>query len=224
LSSEKSLRQLYAEMQEQRSRTMPPEELRINVNQRRLLVETADRSRFVKAGDRLEPFSLPEVDGGRITLDGLLAKGPAVLIFFRFAGCPACNIALPYYQRELFPPLHDLGVALVAISPQVQERLVEIKRRHHLDFSVATDVGNTLAKDLGITYSYDQPSRELALFKGVNMGEVTGTGTWELPMPTVLVVDQDRTVRFVDVSPDWLDRTEAAPVLDAVRALVAETV
>jgi hypothetical protein len=39
-------------------------------------------------------------------------------------------------------------------------------------------------------------------------------------MPTVVVViDPDRTVRFVDVAPDWVVRTEAEPVIDAVRAL-----
>jgi peroxiredoxin len=203
---------------------MPTEELRINVNQRRLLVETVDRSRFVKAGDRLGPFSLPEVDGGNITLGNLLANGLAVLIFFRFAGCPACNIALPYHQVELFPALQELGVPLTAISPQARERLAEIKRRHALGFTVTSDAGNARGKNLGIAYTYDRPSRELALSKGVDMGEVTGTGTWQLPMPTVLVVDQDRTVRFADMSPDWLSRAEATTILDAVRALVGKTV
>jgi hypothetical protein len=35
----------------------------------------------------------------------------------------------------------------------------------------------------------------------------------------VLVIDTDRVVRFVDVSPDWLVRTEAAPIIEAVRSL-----
>jgi hypothetical protein len=34
---------------------------------------------------------------------------------------------------------------------------------------------NVLARKLGILYSYDQPSRALALSKGVDMGPVTGT-------------------------------------------------
>ena len=224
IESKESLRQLFADLQAQRVRTMPPSELQINVNQRRLLEETADRDRFVKAGDVLEPFSLPEVDGGVVTLDGILANGPAVLIFFRFAGCPACNIALPYYQRQLAPELQELGFTVVAISPQVPERLVEIKRRHSFDFPVVSGIGNALARKLGILYSYDQPSRELALSKGVDMGQVTGTGTSELPMPTVVLVDRDRTVRFADVSPDWLVRTEAETIIDSVRKLAGVAV
>jgi peroxiredoxin len=62
------------------------------------------------------------VHGGTVDLEHLLADRPAVLLFFRCAGCPACNIALRHYQAELYPALADLGVPLVAISPQVPER------------------------------------------------------------------------------------------------------
>jgi hypothetical protein len=40
-----------------------------------------------------------------------------------------------------------------------------------------------------------------------------------LPQPTVVVIGRDQLVKFVDVSPDWLVRTEAEPVIAAVRAL-----
>jgi len=39
-------------------------------------------------------------------------------------------------------------------------------------------------------------------------------------MPAVVVIDANRVVRFADVHPDWLVRTEAGPVIDAVRALI----
>ena len=133
----------------------------------------------------------------------------------------ACNIALPYYQRQLQPELERLGTTLVAVSPQVPERLVEIKRRHDLSFLVASDKDNALGRRFGVTFTSDEASQRAALAKGRSLGEVTGTGTWELPMPTVVVIGQDRVVRFVDVAPDWLARTEAEPVLDAVRALQA---
>ena len=38
-------------------------------------------------------------------------------------------------------------------------------------------------------------------------------------MPAVVVIDANRVVRFADVHPDWLVRTEADVVIDAVRAL-----
>ncbi|MDR3472228.1 MAG: peroxiredoxin-like family protein, partial [Devosia sp.] len=169
--------------------------------------------------DRVEPFVLQNVEGGTLSLDDLLADGPAVLIFFRFATCPACNLALPYYERNLWPALKALGASLTAVSPQVPERLVEIKTLHSLGYTVASDLGNELGRRFGILYTFDEASQNAAAGKGSWIGEVTGTGTWELPMPAVVVIDQQRVVRFADVSPDWLVRTEAAPVIEAVRAL-----
>jgi peroxiredoxin len=199
--------------------TFKPEDLAVNINQRKLLVDTADRTQFIKKGDFVEPFTLPEVDGGQVTLEDLLASGPAVLVFFRFAGCPACNIALPYYQRQLYPALKNLGATLVAISPQIPKRLVDIKERHRLEFFVASDLGNALGKKFGIVFTADEASQKSLSAKGVNMGEVIGTGSWELPMPAVIVIGQDHVVRFADVSPDWLVRTEADSVLKIVRSL-----
>jgi peroxiredoxin len=48
------------------------------------------------------------------------------------------------------------------------------------------------------------------------MGETTGTGTWELPMPAVILIGQGGIIRFADVSPDWLQRTEAEEVFAAL--------
>jgi peroxiredoxin len=214
-----SIRQILGDLHAERLKTMDPAALKINIDQRRALVETADRDGFVKAGDLVAPFSLPEVDGGEVELNSLLARGPVVLIFFRFAGCPACNLALPYYQRQLYPALAALGATLVAVSPQVPERLVEIKHRHDLEFLVASDLNNALGREFGILYTFDEASKAAAIARGSTIGEVTGTGTWELPMPTLVVIGQDRRVRFADVAPDWMVRTEAEPVIEAVRGL-----
>ena len=221
MTETRSLNETLADFQAKRAETMPTDKLKINVDQRKLLIDTADRSAFIKAGDRVASFTLAEVDRGPLTLDTLLEAGPLVLVFFRFAGCPACNIALPYYNAHLAPELARLGATLVGVSPQVPDRLREIKGRHGLDFLIATDADNDLGRRFGILYSFDEPSRRLSIESGNPIGEVTGTGTWELPMPAVVVIDQEAIVRFADVSPDWLVRTEPEDILAAVRALPA---
>jgi peroxiredoxin len=211
---------LLAELHAYRVQTMAPEALAANIDQRRLLEETADREGFVKAGDVVEPFTLPEVLGGTVDLERLLAVGPVVLLFFRFAGCPACNISLRHYQQELYPALAELGATLVAISPQVPGRLAAIKNRYGFGFPVASDTGSKLGRRFGITFAPTPEAQARALAKGSDLGAELGTGTWELPMPTIVVIDADRVVRFADVHPDWLVRTEADVVVEAVRALV----
>ena len=217
-----SLNHQLAELHAERVATWAPAALQVNIDQRQRLVDEAQPDAYVQVGDALDPFTLLNVEGGELNLDLLLADGPAVLIFFRFAGCPACNIALPYYERQLYPRLREWGVPLVAVSPQVPQGLVEIKTRHDLKLLVASDPDNTLGRRLGILYSFDEASRNAALAKGSSIGETTGTGTWELPQPTVVVIAQDGTVAFVEVSPDWLVRTEAEPVLQVVERLLGQ--
>jgi peroxiredoxin len=216
-----SVRKLLADLHAYRLTAMAPADLQVNIDQRALLERTADRAAFVRAGDVVEPFSLPEVHGGTVELAWLLDGGPAVLLFFRYAGCPACNIALRHYQAELFPPLADLGAALVAISPQIPARLTAIKDRFGLGFPVASDPDNGLARRFGITFTASPAAQAHARAKGGDLGAELGTGTWELPMPAAVVVGQDRVVAFADVAPDWLVRTEAEPVIHAVRQLTS---
>jgi len=211
-----SLNGLLAELHAERVRTWTPEALKVNVDQRQTLVDNARHDLFVRAGDSLAAFELLKVEGGLLSLDQLVADGPAVLVFFRFAGCPACNIAIPYYERNLQPALKARGVPLVAVSPQVPERLVDIKTRHNLNLQVASDKDNALARRLGVLYAFDEASRQASLSKGPGIGDVTGTGTWELPQPTVVVIGADKRVHFAQVSPDWLVRSEAQVIIDAV--------
>jgi peroxiredoxin len=86
---------------------------------------------------------------------------------------------------------------------------------------VASDPGNALGRRFGVLYTADEASQAAQRAKGSFIGETTGTGTWELPQPTVVVIGRDHLVKFADVSPDWLVRTEAEPVIAAVRALAA---
>jgi peroxiredoxin len=214
-----SLKSLLADLHAERVELWPASDLQVNIDQRAELVARFDPTSVPRPGDVIEPYALQDVCGGTIELDELVASGPAVLVFFRFAGCPACNVALPYYRDHLAPGLEQLGARLVAISPQVPERLVEIADRHALPFTVASDTDNTLARRLGITFETNEVSQQYARSKGADLAAILGTGTWELPMPAVIVLDRSRVVRFVDVTPDWMARTDAEPMLDAVRAI-----
>lgn len=211
-----SLKNLLDDLHAHRVKTMNPADLAININQRALLVSEHQPDTIAQVGSVFPDFDVAEVNGSRVRLADLVAQGPAVIVFFRFANCPACNIALPYYQRNLYPALQAHQVPLLALSPQQSDKLVEIKQRHHFDFLVATDSGNALGRELGILYEFDEASKASALAKGAPIGEVTGTGTWELPKPTVVVLDRQRVIRFIHTAPDWLARAEAEPILAAV--------
>jgi peroxiredoxin len=208
-------------LQAERDSGWDTEQLRSHEAFRLSLEEEAGSRRMVRVGDVVSPFSLPEVDGGEVVLTELLATGPVVLIFFRFEGCPACNAAWSAYRLSLAPALQELGVHLVGVSPQAPEKLVAIKRRHDFQFQIASDPDATLIDEFGIGFAPAEEDREEQRVAGKDIGAILGTGSWEFPYPTALVIDQDRVVRFADIHPDWMVRTESDAILEAVRSLPA---
>ncbi|WP_194894454.1 peroxiredoxin-like family protein [Catenulispora pinisilvae] len=180
------------------------------------LLETGIPADAVKVGDRLEPFTLDDATGASVSLDELVAAGPAVIVFYRGGWCPYCNVALRTYQRELLPAF---GARLVAISPQTPDESLSTVEKAELAFTVLSDPGSRVAQSLGIAFR--QPDEVLAaqLKLGLDLAAVNAEGSVNLPRPTVLIVDQDRTARFVDIQPDYTARTEVAEVLAALNSL-----
>lgn len=212
------LNEQFAALHAERERTWAPEQLAKNVGTRQRLVANYDRATHAAAGDRLAPFTLIDADGETITSDQLLAKGPAVLFFYRFGGCPACNIALPYYNEEVWPRLKAAGIPLLGISPQTPVDRGPIER-HGLDYTLASDTGYALGRALGITFL---PEEQPEVKPGEAwIGATLGTNSYELAQPTVVVLNQDRTIRFIEVSPDWLVRTEADAILAQLPEVLA---
>jgi peroxiredoxin len=208
-------------LQAERDNGWDAEQLRSHEAFRLSLEEEAGSRSMVRVGDLVSPFALPEVDGGEVVLTDLLATGPVVLIIFRFEGCPACNAAWSAYRLSLAPALQELGVHLVGVSPQAPEKLVAIKRRHDFQFQIASDPDATLIDEFGIGFAPAEEDREEQRAAGKDIGTILGTGSWEFPYPTALLIDQDRVVRFADIHPDWMVRTESDAILDAVRSLPA---
>lgn len=208
----------YATLQAQRERDWSLEQLQANAAARAALARRYDPRNHAQIGEEIEAFSLIGENGAAIHRDALIAHGPAVLIFYRFGGCPACNIALPLYDRVLSPALSRAGIPLVAVSPQAPVD-PDLRARHGLRLVLASDPQNTLGDALGITFAPDEPP---AVPPGQSwIGAITGTGTWILPQPTVLILDADARVRHIAVSPDWLDRPEPETVLAALPEVAA---
>lgn len=211
-----SLNARLGALHEERRRSWDPAVLQINIDQRAELLAAADPKRWRTAGDAMPSAQLVDAETGPFWLHDRLAGGPVVLLFFRFAGCPACNIALPYYNDTLAPALRSRGVQLIGVSPQVPGRLIDIKRRHELDFAIASDPGNGLARRIGIAFTANAATQQQAQPGQPWLGETVGTGTWELPQPAVLVIGSDGQVVFIDVTPDWLHRTETETIIKAI--------
>lgn len=205
---------------QQLSEIAPPELFGVFSAEQQRLAAEEDRSGYVAVGDVVAAFTLPDAHGHDVTLDELLTGGPVVLVFYRGAWCPYCNVALKAYQAELVPALTELGVTLAAISPQGPDGSLTVEQSNALTFPVLTDAGSALARELGLVFELTDDVKAAQLAFGNDFTAINASGEWALPKPAVLVVDAARTVRFVDVQADYTLRTEPGAVLDAVRAVV----
>jgi peroxiredoxin len=170
----------------------------------------------IAVGTTLTDAELLDPRGQATTLSAALGGRRGVLVFYRGAWCPYCNIALNSYQADLLGELEQRGVALVAVSPQTPDGSLSMQEKNDLRFTVLSDPGNSLARSAGIVTAPSEEARAAQLQLGLDLQTVNADGTAALPMPTVLILDPDLTVRWVDVHPDYTTRSESAEILQAL--------
>ncbi len=211
-----SLKDRIAEFTSGMAKHAPPEVLATLGTELRKLAESGIAQRALQVGARAPEFSLPDARGGTVTLSSLLAKGPAVVTFYRGGWCPFCDLQLRAYQGAL-PEIRRLGAELVAISPQTADYAQADVEKKQLTFPVLTDAHNTVARRYGLVYSLSDALRALQTGFGNPIPKFNGDDSWELPMPGTFVLSQDGVVRLAHVDPDYTRRLEPAAILDALR-------
>jgi hypothetical protein len=81
----------------------------------------------------------------------------------------------------------------------------------------AGDPGNALATELGILMPPRTPEVRAAHEQhGLHLEELNAGGTETLPMPTVVVVDAEHRIRWIDIDPEYTTRFAAVDILAAV--------
>ena len=171
-------------------------------------------------GDPMPDGKLLDVDGQATTLEQARGGRPAVVVFYRGAWCPYCNVTLRAYERQLLPALWANGVALLAVSPQTPDGSLSMQERNELTYTVLSDPGNQIAGQLGILTAARDDARASQAALGIDVAAANADGTDTVPMPTVVVVDAGGTIRWIDVHPNYGTRTEPADILEAVSSLL----
>ncbi len=197
---------------------LPSEVLAVFASQQADLAAAGVPSGVAAAGTALPDVALVDAHGTPTSLHAVTAGRPAVLVFYRGGWCPYCNLTLRTYSQALLPALTDRGVELVAISPQAPDGSLTTQEKNELPFAVVSDPGNTLAAQLGILMPASPEVTAAQRKLGLDLAAVNADGSDTLPMPTVVLLDTDSIVRWIDVHPDYTTRSEVAEILDAITA------
>jgi peroxiredoxin len=186
----------------------------------RELAATGQAERAVSAGDRAPLFDLADATGGRVRLAERLSAGPVVLVFYRGAWCPYCNLTLRALQ-EVHDAITARGARLVAISPQSPDDALSLAEKLELAFDVLSDPGCGTAKLFGLAF---EPADELmGVYRriGLDLEKANADGTRLLPIPATYVIAPDGVVAWSFADADYTKRAEPADVLAALDLLGA---
>lgn len=198
--------------------SVPAEVAEIFLREQRTLASVTPEG-VIEPGARLPDAALLDPYGHTTSLSEALAGRQGVLVFYRGAWCPYCNLALRTYQVALVDDLEARGAQLVAISPQRSDGSLTMQEKHGLRFPVLSDPGSTLGRAAAIMTQPGAEALAAQVKLGLDLEAVNADSTPAIPMPTTLIVDRDRIVQWVDVHPDYSARSEPEQILAALDAL-----
>ena len=177
----------------------------------------------IAVGERIPPISLRSINNALIDLNSAIAAKPTVLIFYRGGWCPYCNLQLSQLQK-IEPELIKLGFQIIAVSPDLPEKLKASIDKHHLSYRLLSDSEMTAAQALGIAFHLDDAT--VTKYKNeykIDVEADSGHTHHLLPVPAVFIVGKDGLIYFSYVNPDYKVRLEGGVLLDAARELLKKS-
>lgn len=172
-----------------------------------------------KPGSALPDGELLDAHGAPVTLAWVRAGRPAVVVFYRGAWCPYCNIALRTYQSGLLPELAVRGVELIAVSPQKPDGSLTAQQTNELTYWVLSDPGNQIASRLGNSDRADTGCRCLTSQTGAGPDRGQRRRDAGASHAYHRRCGGEGTIRWIDVHPNYTTRSEVPDMLAAVEAV-----
>ncbi|MCK4950596.1 MAG: AhpC/TSA family protein [Gammaproteobacteria bacterium] len=172
----------------------------------------------IKAGEKAPDFSLKNAFGNTVNFKDELKKGPVVLVFYRGAWCPFCNMHLHALQKSL-SEFKKYGAQLITITPQTPDKSAEQIKKDGYPFEVLSDLDSKVMKDYMLYF--ELPDDLVAVYKkaGLNVESFNGIGRNVLPVPGSFVIDSNGTVQAMHAQTDYKARMEPSAIIDALKKI-----
>ena len=172
----------------------------------------------VEIGEKAPSFTLPNAVGKPVSLDDRLVDGPVVVVFYRGAWCPFCDLHLRSMQESLVA-IEARGASLVAISPQAPDASLPFAERLTLGFELLSDLDQSVSRAWRLQFELPEALHEVYRNMDMALDVHNADGTWHLPVPATFVLDHDGVVRAGHVDPNYRERMAPADVVAALDAL-----
>ncbi len=206
------------ELKIQSDKSVPPEVLEAGRQGTEELIQAGVARKALQVGDHAPPFVLSDAQGKAVKSKALLKKGPMVLVFYRGAWCPFCNLYLRSVQ-EYLPEISARGASLVAISGENPDNTLTVQQKNALEFSVLSDPGLAVARKFGVVYDLPEVVNQAVLKLGFNLASYYGSEKAELPLSATYVISEIGEIVYAFLDPDYKKRAEPRELLAALDGL-----
>lgn len=161
--------------------------------------------------------SVKTIDGENKALKSIVSEKPTILIFYRGGWCPYCSTHMAELQK-IESQIVDMGYQILAVSVDKPEVLKETITENELSYTLLSDSPADVMKAFGIAFRVDE--KTVARYKsvGIDFEKNTGYDHHILPAPAVFILDQEGTVKFQYVNPDYKQRINGDVLLAAAKA------
>lgn len=200
------------------SKVAPPHVVELFHRTTAALIATGQAERALKVGDVAPAFTLSNAEGERVSSASLLERGPLVVTFYRGVWCPYCNIDLQAIEAAA-NEIRAQGASLVAISMQTAPNSLKSQRENKLSYPILVDEGGETAHAFGIRFRLQDELIGAYQGFGVELPVINGEPSWTLPMPARYVIDQDGTIAYAEVNPDYTRRPDPSELMPTLRRL-----
>lgn len=170
-------------------------------------------------GVRAPDFLLPNARGDFKRLSSLLEDGPVILVFYRGAWCPYCNLQLRGLKQSL-PAFEKYGAQLIAVTPQQPDKSLAQVEKDGYPFEILSDLDSRVMTAYNLMFEVPEEISELYKDRfSLDLAEYNGKGRYVLPVPATFVIDQTGTIQAAFVDTDYRQRVEPKQVLDILAVL-----
>jgi peroxiredoxin len=179
-----------------------------NINYLKFGIDTSGTNtpHGLKPGDKAPDFSGYDQFGNRVQSKKILESGPMVLFFYRGKWCPVCSRYLNNYQDSL-NILKDMGVNVVAITPESIENVEQTVKLHNLAFTVIYDCLEQIMKDYDLMFNVTKEYQDLILkHLSVDIAKNNGREAAHLPVPATYIINREGIIVAVQFDPDYNNR------------------
>src|SRR5258708_33875152 len=212
----RSLREQFAERKALIEKLVPAETQAVY----RHVVEDLRRSgiadRALLPGVKAPTFDLLGHNGKPVTSTELLSRGRLILCFIRGRWDPFCCGQLE--GMNAYVPRFEQASATVAfISPQTVKHSFFMHDQHKPRFPLLSDAGNHVARQFGLVYRVPNtpPTDQQEIYRRVfiNLPNINGDSSWELPIPATYLLDRDATALYTCANTAYTTRNDTRDIL-----------